>query len=81
MREGLGIIMKNFSQDSQSPTQDLNPGPPKYEEGVLTTQLQHLVDAELALTNFQNANILTTMGGEVRLHHKLLRLIIIFTQT
>jgi hypothetical protein len=25
-------------QDSQSPGQDLNPGPPEYEAGVLTTQ-------------------------------------------
>jgi hypothetical protein len=28
---------KNLSQDSQSPSQDLNLGPPEYEAGVLTT--------------------------------------------
>jgi hypothetical protein len=30
---------KNLSQDSRSPGQDLNPGPPEYGAGVLTTQL------------------------------------------
>jgi hypothetical protein len=29
---------KNISQDSQSPDQDLNLGPPVYEAGVLTTR-------------------------------------------
>jgi hypothetical protein len=28
---------KNFSQDSRSADQDLKPGPPEYEAGVLTT--------------------------------------------
>jgi hypothetical protein len=28
---------KNLSQDSRSSGRDLNPGPPKYEAGVLTT--------------------------------------------
>jgi hypothetical protein len=27
---------ENLSQNSQSPGRDLNPGPPKYEAGVLT---------------------------------------------
>jgi hypothetical protein len=35
--------MKNFCQDSQSVGQDLNPGPPKYEAGVLSTLSQCLV--------------------------------------
>jgi hypothetical protein len=30
--------MKSLSQDSRSPGWDLNPGPAKYEAGVLTTQ-------------------------------------------
>jgi hypothetical protein len=29
---------KNLSQDRWSPVRDLNPGPPEYEAGVLTTQ-------------------------------------------
>jgi hypothetical protein len=28
---------ENFSQDSWSPGRDLNPGPPEYEAGMLTT--------------------------------------------
>jgi hypothetical protein len=35
--------MKTLSQDSPSLGQDLNPRPPKYEAGVLTHSLQHLV--------------------------------------
>jgi hypothetical protein len=34
----LRKITKNLSQDSRSLGQDLNPGPPKYEAGVLTTR-------------------------------------------
>jgi hypothetical protein len=37
-QEGLRENMKNFSQDSQCPGQDLNPVSPKYEAGVLTTR-------------------------------------------
>jgi hypothetical protein len=29
-----------LSQDGQSPGQNLNPGPPEYEEGMLTTWTQ-----------------------------------------
>jgi hypothetical protein len=72
---------KNFNQDNQSPSTDLNLELPKYEEGVLTAQLQHPAVAELALSKLQNANIFMTMCGEVRVHHKLLDLIGIFTQT
>jgi hypothetical protein len=32
--EGLKKTTKYFSQDSQSPGRDLNPGPPKYVAGV-----------------------------------------------
>jgi hypothetical protein len=32
--------MKNISQDIWSPGQDFNMGPPEYEVGLLTTQLQ-----------------------------------------
>jgi hypothetical protein len=39
--EGLRKTTKNLSQDSQSLGQDLNPGPPKYNAGVLTTQPRH----------------------------------------
>jgi hypothetical protein len=35
--------MTNLSQDRQSLGCYLNPGPPKYESGVLTTQPQCLV--------------------------------------
>jgi hypothetical protein len=35
--EGLSKSTKYLSQDSKSPDQDLNPGPPAYE-GVLTTR-------------------------------------------
>jgi hypothetical protein len=36
---------KNLSQDSRSLSQGLNPGPPKYKEGALTTRPQHLVSS------------------------------------
>jgi hypothetical protein len=32
--------MKNLSKDSWPPGQDLNPGPPEYEAGVLTIRPQ-----------------------------------------
>jgi hypothetical protein len=35
--------MKPFSQDSRSPRRDLNPGPPEYEAGMLTTRPQRSV--------------------------------------
>jgi hypothetical protein len=42
--EGLKKITQNLlNQDSQSPGQDLNLGPPKNEAGVLTTQPRCLV--------------------------------------
>jgi hypothetical protein len=34
---------KNLSQDSWFPGRDLNPGPPEYETGVLTTRPRLLV--------------------------------------
>jgi hypothetical protein len=37
----LRKTIKNLSQDSQSPSQDLNLGPPKYKAGMLTTQPWH----------------------------------------
>jgi hypothetical protein len=36
--KGLRKNTKNLIQDSWSPGRDLNPGPPEYETGVLTTQ-------------------------------------------
>jgi len=36
-QERLKKTIKNLSQDSQSTGLDLNPEPPKYEAGVLTT--------------------------------------------
>jgi hypothetical protein len=36
--EGLRKTTKNLSQDSRSPGRDLDPGPPEYEAGVLTTR-------------------------------------------
>jgi hypothetical protein len=41
--EGLRKAIIKISQDSQSPGQDLNSGPLKYEAGVLTTWMQRLV--------------------------------------
>jgi hypothetical protein len=35
--EGLSKTTLNLSQGSRSPMRDLNPGPPEYEAGVLTT--------------------------------------------
>jgi hypothetical protein len=34
---------ENFSYDSRSPGQDLKPGPPEYEEEVITIQLRRFV--------------------------------------
>jgi hypothetical protein len=36
--EGLWKTTKNLRQDSWSPSRDLNPGPPEYEAGLLTTR-------------------------------------------
>jgi hypothetical protein len=36
--EGLRGTTKNLSQDSKSLDRDLNPGPPEYQVGVLTTR-------------------------------------------
>jgi hypothetical protein len=36
--KGLRKTTKNLNQDSWSPGQDLNPRPPEYESGVLTTR-------------------------------------------
>jgi hypothetical protein len=41
--EGLRKTTKNFSQDTRSPGRDLNPGPPEFEAGVLTTQARRSV--------------------------------------
>jgi hypothetical protein len=35
--------LKTLSQDSRSPGRDLNPGPPEYEAGVLTTRQRRSV--------------------------------------
>jgi hypothetical protein len=43
--EGLRKTMKNLSQNSRCPNRYLNPGPPEYEAGVLTTQPRGLVTA------------------------------------
>jgi hypothetical protein len=36
--EGLRKTKKIISQDNRSPGRDLNPGPPEYEAGMLTTR-------------------------------------------
>jgi hypothetical protein len=38
--EGLKKTTKSLSQDTRSPSRNLNPGPPEYEAGVLTTRPQ-----------------------------------------
>lgn len=38
--------MKNLNQDRWSLGQDLNPGHPNYEAGVLNTQPRHLVTGD-----------------------------------
>jgi hypothetical protein len=48
--EGVKKTTENLSQDSWSPGQDMNPGPPAYEKEVITTQPQCLV---LNLSNSQ----------------------------
>jgi hypothetical protein len=40
---GLRKTTKNLGQDSWSPGRDLNPGPPEYETGVLTTRSRRWV--------------------------------------
>jgi hypothetical protein len=42
--EGLSKTTENLSQDSWSPSRDLNFESPKYEAEVLTTQQQHSVN-------------------------------------
>jgi hypothetical protein len=41
--EGPRKTVQNLSQDSWSPGRDLNPRPPEYEAGVLTTRLRRWV--------------------------------------
>jgi hypothetical protein len=44
--------MKNLSKDRQSPGQDLNLGTPEYKAGVITTQLQRLVQKIVISSHF-----------------------------
>jgi hypothetical protein len=47
--EGLRKTTKNLSQDRRSLGRDLNPGPPEYEAGVLTTRPRRSVSPVLPL--------------------------------
>jgi hypothetical protein len=49
---GLRKTTKNLSQVRQSVGRDLNPGPPEYVAGVLTTQLRCSVGVLLEIKNF-----------------------------
>jgi hypothetical protein len=42
--EGLRKAIKNFSQDSRSPDQDMNPRLPEYEAVLLITRPRHSVE-------------------------------------
>jgi hypothetical protein len=54
--EGRRKTTKTLSQDSWSPGRDLNPGPPEYEAGMLTTRPWRwfLLGSEVRRTLFQN---------------------------
>jgi hypothetical protein len=41
----LEVLKKNISQDNRSPGRDLNPGPPEYDAGMLTTKLRRSVSS------------------------------------
>jgi hypothetical protein len=49
--EGLRKAMETLSQDSHSPGEDLNLGPPEYEANVLTTRLKYSVVTHLFHTD------------------------------
>jgi hypothetical protein len=46
--ERLRKTMKNFCQDGRSPGRDLNPAPPEYGAGVITTRPRRSLHATLA---------------------------------
>jgi hypothetical protein len=48
--QGLRRTTKGLGQDSRSAGQDLNPGPPEYEAGVLVTQPRRSVTTYSATT-------------------------------
>jgi hypothetical protein len=50
-REGPKKTMRNLGQDNGFPGRDLNPGPPEYEAGVLTTRPRCSVNATMKIEN------------------------------
>jgi hypothetical protein len=52
--EGLRKNHEKLSQDSRSPGRDLNPEPPEYEAGVLTTQPRRSVYDKQILADQRN---------------------------
>jgi len=58
--EGLRKTTATLSQDSWFPGPDLNPGPPEYEAGVLTTRPQLFVSLIYIKTQNKNIVILRT---------------------
>jgi hypothetical protein len=58
--EGLTKTTNNLCQDSRSSSQDLNPGPPEYEAGVLTTRPRSSVSVHRKLNKNKWFEILCT---------------------
>jgi hypothetical protein len=55
--EGLRETAKNLFQDIRSAGRDLNPGPPEYEAGVLTTRPRHSLRTFIAMNNFSSLQV------------------------
>jgi hypothetical protein len=56
----------SLSQDSWSPLRNLNPGPPEYEAGVLTTRLRSSVDFYCKSVGYDCAVSFSSRGNFVK---------------
>jgi hypothetical protein len=77
--EGLRKTTATLSQDSWFPGPDLNPGPPEYEAGVLTTRPQLFVS--LIYIKTQNKNIVILRTSNVTYNFCSLFYLITFYRT
>jgi hypothetical protein len=69
--EGLRKSTKNLSWDSRSPGRDLNPGPPEYKAGVLTTRKRRSViflSCPCAYTS-RHEDVSASAGTSPRIHN------------
>jgi hypothetical protein len=55
--EELRKVMNNLNKDSRSPGLNLNPGPPEYEGGMVTTQPHRKENEKIASCKILNVSV------------------------